>query len=93
MEHDERTYDDGFEDGVESTVDSMFGGIYPDRIIFSGPATIIFWHDGTKSVVKRRKGDKNDLDAAVAQAIAKKIFFSNSCFHTIVRNAARRGKK
>lgn len=32
----------------------------PDRIIFNPPATIVFWKDGTKTVVKCAKGEKFD---------------------------------
>ena len=32
----------------------------PDRIIFNPPATIVFWKDGTKTVVKCAEGEKFD---------------------------------
>lgn len=32
----------------------------PDRIVFNPPATIVFWKDGTKTVVKCAKGEKFD---------------------------------
>lgn len=34
--------------------------MYPDQIIFNPPATIVFWKDGTKTVVKCAKGEKFD---------------------------------
>lgn len=34
--------------------------MYPDRIVFNPPATIVFWKDGTKTVVKCAKGEKFD---------------------------------
>lgn len=51
------------------------------RIIQNGPATIVFWEDGTKTVVKRSKNDpESDVYSAVAYALAKKRYGSNSQF-------------
>ncbi len=54
------------------------------EVISNGPATIIFWNDGTKTIVKREIDDEDDLYDAVANALAKKIFGSTSKFHKIV---------
>lgn len=54
------------------------------RIILNGPATIVFWNDGTKTVVKISnddiRGDKYDPYTSVAYALAKKHFGTNSAF-------------
>lgn len=39
---------------------------------FNDPATIVFWDDGTKTVVKCQKGDKFDPEKGLAMAIVKK---------------------
>lgn len=46
-----------------------------DKIILNGPATIIFWKDGIKTVVKfhKEKGLKNNSFEGIMWAIAKKI--------------------
>ena len=44
------------------------------RVIFNDPATIVFWKDGTKTVVKTNGGDKFDKEKGLAMAIAKKFF-------------------
>lgn len=46
-------------------------------IIFNGPATIILWRDGSKTVIKLQKGDKWDPEKAVAMAVMKKVFGTN----------------
>lgn len=51
------------------------------RVHFSGPATIVFWADGTKTVVKRAEGDKHDIKVALLYAFAKKKFGNNSRIH------------
>lgn len=50
----------------------------PRRIVKNGPATIVFWWDGTKTVVKRKKGDKDDIYSAFCAALAIKLYESNS---------------
>ena len=42
-------------------------------VIFSDPATIVFWNDNTKTVVKARGGEKYDKEKGRAMAIIKKI--------------------
>ena len=48
---------------------------------FSGPATIVFWKDGTKTVVKCRKGDKFDPEKGIAMACAKKLLGNEDGYH------------
>lgn len=54
------------------------------RIIVHNLAAIVFWEDGTKTVVKISDADmedgKYDIYAGVSYAIAKKLFGSNSAF-------------
>lgn len=40
---------------------------------FSGPATIVFFDDGTKAVTKCRAGDEYDINLGVSWAICKKV--------------------
>lgn len=59
--------------------DIPFWGI-PDvrRVVFNDPATIVFWDDGTKTVVKCMKGEKFERYAGFAMACMKKMFGSTS---------------
>lgn len=41
-------------------------------VIFNKPATIVFWTDGTKTVVKCQENDTFDAEVGLAMAIAKK---------------------
>lgn len=55
------------------------------RIIQNGPATIVFWEDDTKTVVKRSKNDpESDVYSVVAYALAKKRYRSNPWFKKLV---------
>ena len=42
-------------------------------VIFSDPATVVFWNDNTKTVVKTRGGEPYDKEKGLAMAIIKKI--------------------
>lgn len=44
------------------------------HVIFDGPATIVFWDDGTKTVVKCTDDDSYSYDVGIAMATLKKIF-------------------
>lgn len=43
------------------------------RVIFNRPATIVFWNDGTKTVVKCAKFEDWDPEKGLAMAIMKKF--------------------
>lgn len=43
------------------------------KVIFSDPATIVLWEDGTKTVVKTQKGDQYDPEKGLAMACMRKI--------------------
>lgn len=42
------------------------------NVIFNDPATIVFWSDGSKTVVKCQPGDTYSKELGLAMAIAKK---------------------
>lgn len=44
------------------------------NVIFNDPATIVFWGDGTKTVVKCQPGDRFDPEKGLAMAIVKKAY-------------------
>ena len=49
--------------------------VFPNitKVIFNPPATIVFWDDGTKTVVKCREGDRFDKETGLAMAVMKKL--------------------
>lgn len=48
------------------------------NVIFNDPATIVFWEDGTKTVVKCQDGDEFDPEKGLAMAIVKKAYGNKS---------------
>lgn len=60
--------------------------VYIENVIFNKPATIVFWSDGTKTVVKKQKGDKKfDPEKGLAMAISKKIMGNKGNFNNIFK--------
>lgn len=49
----------------------------PKKLIVNGPATIILWGDGTKTVAKCSKDEPFDPEKGVAIAIAKRFVSGN----------------
>ena len=43
------------------------------RVIFHDPATIVFWDDGSKTVVKCMEGDTYSKEVGLAMCISKKM--------------------
>ena len=64
--------------GLEfSIIKTSIGVPMIDRIIFNNPSTVVFWTDGTKTVVTAMDGDEFSKEYGLAMAIAKKYF---SCY-------------
>ena len=57
-----------------------------DRIIFHKPATIVFWADGTKTVVKCMEGQEYSKYYGFLCALAKKVYGTNSAVERIVKS-------
>lgn len=75
-------------DNIKRLADSIrFSSVVPDivsftvsnrinieKVIFNDPATIVFWTDGTKTIVKCQEGDTFDKEKGLAMAIAKRCY-------------------
>lgn len=44
------------------------------NVIYNDPATIVFWSDGTKTVVKTQDGEPYDPEKGLSMAVSKKYF-------------------
>ena len=65
----------------------------PARIIYNNPATIVFWKDGTKTVVKKSPKEKYNAYNAFCAALAKKIYGNNSQVQKIVQSGINQQMK
>ena len=55
------------------------------NVIFNDPATIVFWNDGTKTVVKCCKDDTFDPEKGLAMAISKYFFDNAGYFNDVFK--------
>ena len=54
------------------------------RVLFNEPATIVWWEDGTKTVVKA-EGEAYDKEKGLAMAIAKKHFGNTGSYWNVFK--------
>ena len=55
------------------------------NVKFNGPATIVFWEDGTKTIVKCQDGDDYSKEVGLAMCIVKKVFGNTSKYNDIFK--------
>lgn len=91
------SHDYHFEYGADEAEDDEDDDIsvWPERIVKSGRATIVFWEDGTKTVVKRSPDESDNEYNAFLAALGIKIFGSNSKLKKIIKEktVAQKPKK
>ena len=62
------------------------------KVIFNDPATIVYWKDGTKTVVKCQKGDVFDSEKGFAMAFLKKCWGNTGNFNDKLRKIMKEAK-
>ena len=62
------------------------------KVIFNDPATIVYWKDGTKTVVKCQKGDDFDPEKGFAMAFLKKCWGNKGNFNDKLRKIMKEAK-
>ena len=55
----------------------------PVNVIFNPPATIVFWEDGEKTVVKCGEGEVFDKEKGLAMAFCKRVWGNKGRFNTM----------
>ena len=63
----------------------MYGKYFIEDVIFNPPATVVFWKDGTKTVVKCKADEEFDYEKGLAMAICKKLYGNGYAFHKIFK--------
>lgn len=56
-----------------------------EKVIFNNPATIVFWSDNTKTVVKVQEGDIYDPEKGLSMAICKKVYGNKSSYCNVLK--------
>ena len=55
------------------------------KVIFNDPATIVYWEDGTKTVVKCGKNDTFDAEKGLALCFMKKALGNKGNFNNTIK--------
>lgn len=74
-------------DNLEEENAKLRNNVVLNHVIHNKNATIVWFNNGKKIVVKRAKGEKGDVYTAVAYALAKSLFTTNTNFKKIVDEA------
>ena len=56
-----------------------------ENVIFNGPATIVFWADGTKTVVKTQTGETFDPEKGLSMAITKRALGNQGNYYNTIK--------
>lgn len=54
-----------------------------ERVIYNNPATIVFWDDGTKTIVKAQDGEPYEKEKGLAMAVAKRALGNQGNYYNI----------
>lgn len=63
------------------------------NVIFNPPATIVFFEDGTKTVVKVQEGDTFDPEKGLAMAISKRLLGNDHKYYWTFKKWLKRARK
>lgn len=59
-----------------------------EDVKFSGPCTIVFWNDGTKTMVRCHEKDHMDQEKGILACMAKKLYDNTNIFNEVLREYA-----
>lgn len=99
IESPSRSYAKAMEGCGLSTLKGILNGIYGaplpivKKIIVSDIYTIVFWLDGTKTIVRCKAGTEFNVYSAFTAALAKKIYGSNSQVNKVIKRKMQIQKK
>lgn len=71
--------------GVRGNIPETYFKI--EKVIYNNPATIVFWKDGTKTVVKACEDDEYDPEKGLAMAISKKALGNKGNYYETFKKA------
>lgn len=66
-------------------VKNLKGNVDIVKVVYNDPATVVFWTDGTKTVVKCKEDDEFSKENGLALCIAKKALGNKGNFNNVFR--------
>lgn len=58
-----------------------------ERVIFNDPATVVYWNDGVKTVVRCQEGDTYDERTGLLLCCAKRLFGNTGHYNDVLSSA------
>lgn len=55
------------------------------RVIYNNPATVVYWTDGTKTVVKCQSGDTFSEETGLMAAMLKRIYGNDNTYNKVMK--------
>lgn len=65
------------------SLNTAASGFYITKVVYNDPATIVWWSDGSKTVVRCQKGDTYSPETGLAMAICKRVFGNDNKFNKV----------
>ena len=80
---------------MKGMINAIYGSKVPmvNRILVSGICTIVFWLDGTKTIVRCKADTEFNVYSAFTAALAQKIYGSNSQVNKVIKRKMQIQKK
>lgn len=89
----EKTVEYSVEDVKATSALYMYRRFTITNVIFNDPATIVFWADGTKTVVKCQNGEPFDAEKGLAMAITKRALGDKYEYYNQILHWMKKYKK
>jgi hypothetical protein len=83
----EKLYSSYADEDISKNTCNCRNGVSIKEVKFNGPATIVFWSDGTKTVVKCNNNCEFDPYYGIAVCCAKKLLGNTPNFNTQINKA------
>lgn len=83
---------DAYRCAIANCYDTSGDHLYIKRVIFNPPATIVFWNNGMKTVVKAQNGEPFDREKGLALAIIKGASGNRSSYYKDIRRWCEEGE-
>ena len=62
------------------------------KVVFNDPATVVYWIDGSKTVVKRSEDDRWDPEKGLLLCFMKRMFGNTGRFNDVLKEWMREGE-
>lgn len=74
-----------------NSLQTVFGRLLITNVIFQDPATIVFWSDGTKTVVRAQFDEEYDPEKGLAMVITKKCLGNEGNYYNTIKKLLKEG--